>query len=437
VTAAPQPRPATEIQRGGASGSKRIAYVQYTNPAGYPPLEHSSQILADDGWDVLFLGAEIKGAADLRFPGHSRIRVRQFGRQKAGWRQKLHYLFFCAWCLAWILRHRSSWVYASDLFSCPVAAVAGAIFRIPVIYHEHDSPDPHPASRFLRLCLWTRAVCARRAQLCILPNSRRAALFSEQTKSSRPAVIWNCPNRREVAEARGSEGGGVTRFLYHGSIVPDRLPLSVVDALAAMPGECSLTVVGYETAGSVGYMEALRRRAAELGIERRLNLIGTLVGRQEVLDVCLRHDVGLSLMPLVSQDFNLCTMTGASNKPFDYLSAGLALLVSQLADWEEMFVAPGYAVACDPSQQQSLEAALRWFIEHPEETRAMGAKGHQRILSEWNYEAQFQPAFDVLQRKPPPYGSERGRRSLLPETSDAMGEPRPPVAQGRTKADHE
>jgi glycosyltransferase involved in cell wall biosynthesis len=373
--------------------------VQYTNPAGYPPLEHSSQMLADAGWDVLFLGAEAWGAASLRFPAHPRIQVRGVGRQKAGWRQKLHYLYFCGWCLAGIVRHRSTWVYASDLFSCPVAAVASAVFRIPLIYHEHDSPAPHPTSLFLRLCQWTRTVCARRARLCILPNSRRAALFNRQTQAVRPAlVIWNCPARQEVAGPRASEGRRPARFLYHGSIVPDRLPVGVVDALAALPGEASLTVVGYETAGSMGYMNVLRQRAAELGIEPRLNLIGPLVGRDEVMEVCRRHDVGLALMPLASEDTNLNAMAGASNKPFDYLSGGLALLVSQLADWEEMFVEPGYARACDPASPESLEAALRWFIEHPEETRSMGEKGRQRILREWNYEAQFRPALELLQQ---------------------------------------
>lgn len=34
----------------------RILYIQYTNPAGYPPLEHSSRILAQADWEVLFLG---------------------------------------------------------------------------------------------------------------------------------------------------------------------------------------------------------------------------------------------------------------------------------------------------------------------------------------------------------------------------------------------
>jgi hypothetical protein len=34
----------------------KILYLQYTNPAAYPPLEHNSRILANEGWQVLFLG---------------------------------------------------------------------------------------------------------------------------------------------------------------------------------------------------------------------------------------------------------------------------------------------------------------------------------------------------------------------------------------------
>ena len=48
-------------------------------------------------------------------------------------------------------------------------------------------------------------------------------------------------------------------------------------------------------------------------------------------------------MPLTSDDVNLRTMAGASNKPFDYLARGLALLVSDLAEWKALFVDPGTA----------------------------------------------------------------------------------------------
>src|SRR5271166_4244887 len=102
---------------------RRILYIQYTNPAGYPPLEHSSRILADAGWQVLFLGTGALGANSLRFPPHPGIRVRQLGFQPAGWRQKLHYIRFCLWVLLWVFAWRPRWVYASDLLACPIGFI--------------------------------------------------------------------------------------------------------------------------------------------------------------------------------------------------------------------------------------------------------------------------------------------------------------------------
>src|ERR1700691_6128491 len=118
---------------------RRVLYIQYTNPAGYPPLEHSSRILADAGWQVLFLGTGALGAAALRFPPHPNICVRDLNFCPAGWRQKLHYLLFCLWVLGWAMIWRPRWIYASDHLICPVALALTALPGPRVLYHEHDS----------------------------------------------------------------------------------------------------------------------------------------------------------------------------------------------------------------------------------------------------------------------------------------------------------
>jgi hypothetical protein len=66
--------------------SKRILYIQYTNPAGYPPLEHSSRILAKEGWEALFLGTGVSGAGALTFPPHPHITVYQVPCCYPSWR---------------------------------------------------------------------------------------------------------------------------------------------------------------------------------------------------------------------------------------------------------------------------------------------------------------------------------------------------------------
>jgi glycosyltransferase involved in cell wall biosynthesis len=89
-------------------------------------------------------------------------------------------------------------------------------------------------------------------------------------------------------------------------------------------------------------------------------------------------------------------MLGASNKVFDYLANGLAVVVPDLADWRERFVAPGYGLACEPSSVDSLRAVIARLHADPDARRDMGERGRQRVLGEWHYEHGFQPVIDRM-----------------------------------------
>lgn len=374
----------------------RIAYIQYTNPAGYPSLEHSSRMLADRGWDVLFLGTGAHGADELRFPSHNRITVKRLSFCPGGWRQKLHYAWFGLWAFGWTLRWRPGWIYASDSLSCPVTLALSFLPGVRVIYHEHDSPAP-ATSPFARLVERARRRVARRAKLCVLPNERRVELFAAEIGGALNArCVWNCPTKDEVSASRPELNGGDLCVLYHGSIVPSRLPASVLTALSKLPERVRLRIIGYETVGHPNYVRQLQAEAARLNIAHRVEFLGTVPTRGELIERCRRGDIGLAFMPKHSGDVNEQTMPGASNKPFDYLACGLALLVSDLPEWRAMYVDTGHARTSDPDDAQSIAAALRWFLEHPAEMRAMGERGRQRILAEWNYERQFLPVLEWM-----------------------------------------
>ncbi len=378
-----------------AVSGRRIAFVQYTNPASLPPLEHSSRILADAGWRVLFLGVVIPGVEAISFPAHPRIRVRLLPAYAPGWRQKVHYVRFCLWALLWVLWTRPRWVYASDLLSCPPALALCALAGIRTVYHEHDFPAP-PANRFQRLCHGARRRLARRADLCVLPNHQRAKEFAAQTGARRTQAVWNCPAREEVGPERGLAAPQEFWLLYHGSIGPTRLPPTVLHALARLPDRVGLRVIGYETVGQAGYVARLRALARELGIERRVQFLGTLPLRRDLLAWCDRSDLGLALMPWHSDDPNARTMAGASNKPFDYLARGMTVLVTDLPDWRALYVETGCGLACDPDSADDLAAVIGRLVQQPGLARQMGEVGRRRIASEWNYESRFAPVYERL-----------------------------------------
>ncbi len=384
----------------------RILYVQYTNPAGYPPLEHSSRILAERGWQVLFLGTGAHGANALEFPAHPNITVRRWKFQQPGLWQKLHFLAFNDWVLVSALRWKLKWIYASDPFACPVAFVLKKL-GFHVLYHEHDSPGKVESrkdkvenfsnpSAFQRFLLWTRKKLARCADLCVLPNERRIDVFKQRTATSRPVIcVSNCSSRHEAIVQPEKSADELILF-YHGSIVPDRLPVSVIYALVNLPSCVRLRIAGYETVGHPGYVRELEEFADSRELGSRFEYLGSL-SRQALLPETRKAHVGLALMPIKAMDLNLQAMTGASNKPFEYMACGLALLVSDLPDWNATFVEPEYARSCNPQDPESIASAVRWFVENPVKTRNMGERGRKRVLDEWNYETQFEAVSRALE----------------------------------------
>lgn len=348
---------------------------------------------------MLFLGTQARGANRLEFPAHPKIQVRRLPFCAAGFKQKLHYLRFMLWCLVWSLRWRPKWIYASDPLSCPVALILSYLPGWKVLYHEHDSPAfAFQLFSFEGLVMLCRRRLAQRAALCVLPNEKRVERFKETTGTKCPVLcVWNCPAREEAGVAPCVRNDGYFIVFYHGSIVPARLPQTVLEALKLLPPNVLLRIAGYETVGHEGYAKRLVEQAAALGIAGRIQFLGSLPQRQELLEQCREASVGLALMPLDSKDQNEQSMAGASNKPFDYLACGLPVVVSDLPAWRQMFVAPGYALTCNPDKPESIEAALRWFVTHGSETRQMSERGRGRILREWNYEARFRGVLHELE----------------------------------------
>jgi glycosyltransferase involved in cell wall biosynthesis len=384
--------------RKTAVAGPRIVYLQYTNPAGYPPLEHSSRILGDREWRILFLGIGGDDADALAFPHHPAIQLKQLRLFGGGPLLRLHYLVFIAWALWHCIAFRAHWVYASDPPSCLPALVIRSLLHCKVLYHEHDSPAyEEPLSRSQRFFRWARRKVARGAELCVLPQRQRMESLIAKSGRKKPSVcVWNCPRLEEASRKRaGQAKEALFSFYYHGSLNCERLPFILIDALARVSTTASLFIVGYETIGSKGYVSTLMARAEQLGLSSRVHYLGAL-HRGEMLQQAAKYNAGLALMPVRSGEINMANMTGASNKVFDYMAVGIMPLVSDLPDWREMFVEPGFARACDPSSVDRLAAAFSWCVQNAECVREMGEMGRQKIVSEWNYERQFAPVLELL-----------------------------------------
>lgn len=379
----------------------RALFVQYTDPAGYPPIQHSMTMLERDGWAIASVGTRIKVTSDLRMPPQQNFKAYLMRAVPSGRiAQKIHYLYFCCLTALVTLMWRPDVIYVSDMIATPAALLARWLTRSTLLYHEHDSPNA--ARSWVERLLWrSRSSVCRAAFRVITPNAMRSRLLCEQTgvAMDRISTVFNCPLQSEVLTDLSGKFNRADSpkfwLYYHGSIVPERLPLAVLDALALLPPGVHLRIVGYETPGSVGYLDAIKRRACEQGVLARIDIVGP-VSRFKLHDFARMSHIGLSLMPMTSDDLNMVHMVGASNKPFDYLANGCPIIVSDLPDWRRMFVEEEVASGCNPASAPSIRDAVNHWLARPDVYRKAQQEGLRLVMERWNYDVQFGPTVGAL-----------------------------------------
>ena len=379
----------------------KILYLQYANPAAFPPVEYSSQILAEAGFEVRLLGVHSQETETLLLPVHPKISLEMLPYTPPGWRQKVAYMRFILRSVVLTIVWKPDWIYISDFMATPAGLVLNCCFRSKVIYHEHDSPVDGPdRSGFIRWLLKARRSLAQRAEFNVLPQEERIRLFKESTGTSRPVFqVWNCPMRCDTLEVVSNQRQPVEPLsvYFHGSINLDRVPLALIAGAGRSGVPIRIRVVGYETIGSPGTIDSLRKAVETAGGQVTLEFPGP-VSRHELAQQMRGMHVGWINFINRTEEINLTHLVGASNKAFDYLGAGLPLIVRQDAGWRETFEVPGYAKSCDPNDPDAIASLLRWFYENPSEAAAMGRAGQLRTSEEWNYERQFAPVLEHIQR---------------------------------------
>jgi len=373
----------------------RILFLQATDPANYPPLMHASMLMAEAGWEVTFLSAPVFDWP-IALPSHPHVNVRTIRPRPSHVMRSFDYALYTANSAKLALRLRPDVVYASDSLGAGPGLLAASLVGAVLVYHEHDSPR---LGSLNRIVAQLRKTTARSARLVVFPNEARARLAQSELAFSddKLRIVWNVPRRQEIVPSAATTDSPLIIY-YHGGITPERLPETVALAVRRMAGRVLLRIAGYEAPGAHGYVKHLMGYQDGAKEQVLIEYVGSLPQRADLLAEAARAHVGLSLIPLNSgDDINMSHMAGASNKPFDYMAAGLALLVSDLPDWTRMFVEPGFGLACDPADLDSLSVALTWFIDHPEGRRAMVARARNKIEAEWNYDKQFRDVLKYLE----------------------------------------
>lgn len=115
--------------------------------------------------------------------------------------------------------------------------------------------------------------------------------------------------------------------------------------------------------------------------------------RASVISELTRSDVGIVLLYPTPQ-----YVLGYPVKMFEYMAAGLPVVASNFDNWKRIFTKYRCGLQVDPRQPTEISSAINWLRDNPEEARAMGERGREAVIQEFNWEIEGAKLLEFYER---------------------------------------
>lgn len=185
-------------------------------------------------------------------------------------------------------------------------------------------------------------------------------------------VINNFPLLKELFSA-AKWTHKTNSICYIGGIDVMRGILEVVNAMEVFDS------VTLNLAGTFSEKET-EYRAKRLKGWSKVNEFG-FVSRDKVAEIMGHSKAGIvTFHPLPNH------IDAQPNKMFEYLSAGLPIIVSNFPLWREIIDKHQCGIYVNPLDSKAISEAIKWIIDHPKEAENMGKNGRHAVETFYNWE---------------------------------------------------
>lgn len=113
----------------------------------------------------------------------------------------------------------------------------------------------------------------------------------------------------------------------------------------------------------------------------------------EVMRLMTECLCGMALcLPCPNTGGNLGTL--GNTKIFEYMMAGIPVVCTNFVLWKEIVERWECGICVDPTDVDAVTNAVRFFMEHPDRAREMGANGRRAVRETYNWEQQEKVLLD-------------------------------------------
>jgi glycosyltransferase involved in cell wall biosynthesis len=278
-------------------------------------------------------------------------------------------------------------------FHDPELIPAGLLLRAngkKVIYDIHENLPKDILSKHY-LPIWSRHLISWMANQVEATACRHFSALVAVTPAiaerfrplnDRTVVVHNYPYPEEVTLTQPADlhwGARREAVAYIGGITAQRGIREMVEAMALLPNSLRATL---ELAGNEIPEDAHPRelyshpgwaRVRHHGFMKRARMFSLLSEVRAGLVIFHPEPNHLEAMP---------------QKIFEYMGAGLPLIVSDFPLWRRIVGTVGCGILVDPLNPSAIARAIEYVLTHPKEAEDMGRRGQAAVLKQYNWETE-------------------------------------------------
>ncbi|GAB1544824.1 hypothetical protein NUACC21_75000 [Scytonema sp. NUACC21] len=263
-------------------------------------------------------------------------------------------------------------------------------FRLGVDFEDWFSEDLLPNARTFRPISQLKVFesrLARSCTYCLTTSHALAEALSEAYQAPKPTVIYNTFPWAERSQMDGTQRDRCNFNLpsihwFSQTIGPGRGLEILFQSLPYLNVPCEIHLRGHYPESSQQWLNPL---IPKQWYDRLF--IHSTVSNAELLSRIAEHDIGLALE--IPYCYNKQFTT--SNKLFQYMQAGLAVIATDTAGQREVFNQyPGMGKLIPNNDSIALAQALNDFLQNPEKLIAAKSAALQAAKDKYNWESQVE-----------------------------------------------
>lgn len=380
----------------------KLLYLRLNRLTHTPPAYQSAQILCEKKFPLLAFEYGLEntkenlevGAIPIRRYGH---RIFQMLPKKLRSTSLIWWTFFY---LRWrfSIEGKPKFIVAHGLQEEWLALRLG----IPYAVHVHELYAPEDVTGLNHWIVSQEKTILEKAQFLIFAGKERADEYQRRHGFECPVeVVFNGPRLRQASPKKDlREKFGLPPdsllALYIGGLGHRNALEETILAMETVPKRVALLIAGF---GEADFEKRIQNLIQEKKLERRVHLLGKVKDKWDWID---HVDIGICLyQPL---ELRLKFIAGASNKLFEFISAGVPVVVNSQPDFVKIVSHHELGVCATELTPNSIARALKRLVDDQSFRSGVASRAKQLHRDQFNFDKQFEP---VLARY----------RALFPEVS--------------------